>query len=252
MTSQTDPIPADAPCQFLEWDSNHFGVNIGRVNGCQLDDPLCGAIERWSSERKIACLYFFCRADDPASSRWAESAGFHLADVRLTFGRDVDPSMAAIAPPPAIRPAEPGDVPALEKIAARSHRDSRFYADPRFSREACDRLYAVWIGQSCREWADAVWVAEHANRPAAYLACHVDPAGATGKIGIVAVDEPARGLGLGGALIQTCLSWLASRQIRKATVVTQGRNLAAQRLYQRHGFVSQAMELVYHKWRLNG
>jgi len=31
-------------------------------------------------------------------------------------------------------------------------------------------------------------------------------------------------------------------------VVTQGRNLAAQRLYQRNGFVTASLQLWYHRW----
>ena len=31
-------------------------------------------------------------------------------------------------------------------------------------------------------------------------------------------------------------------------VVTQGRNIAGQRLYQRCGFLTRSVELWYHKW----
>jgi ribosomal protein S18 acetylase RimI-like enzyme len=40
--------------------------------------------------------------------------------------------------------------------------------------------------------------------------------------------------------------------MRVATVVTQGRNIASQRLYQKHGFVTQSIQLWYHRWTSAG
>jgi len=43
-------------------------------------------------------------------------------------------------------------------------------------------------------------------------------------------------------------SRLARQQIDKVSVVTQGHNLAAQRLYQRCGFLTHSIKFYYHKW----
>ena len=49
---------------------------------------------------------------------------------------------------------------ALEAIARTAFTDSRFYADPNFSREQCADLYARWIAESARGFADALLVTD--------------------------------------------------------------------------------------------
>ena len=49
---------------------------------------------------------------------------------------------------------------------------------------------------------------------------------------------------------ESALDWFATQGVEKVTVVTQGRNGAAQRLYQRCGFVTGSIHLWYHKWNV--
>jgi GNAT superfamily N-acetyltransferase len=136
----------------------------------------------------------------------------------------------------------------LRRIAASSHRDSRFYADPHFDRGRCDELYATWIEKSCRgETADVVLVAEHAGEPAGYVSCLRGESG-LGLIGLIAVDAAAQGLGLGSALMGAALRWLAERGASRVRVATQGRNARAQRFYQAHGLLTQSIGLWFHRW----
>jgi hypothetical protein len=44
------------------------------------------------------------------------------------------------------------------------------------------------------------------------------------------------------------LSWAAREDAKRAVVITQGRNVRAQRLYQRSGFVTASSQLWYHRW----
>ena len=48
--------------------------------------------------------------------------------------------------------------------------------------------------------------------------------------------------------MHAALAWFSESGVRDVQVVTQGRNRAALRLYQRCGFVIEAVELWYHRW----
>jgi ribosomal protein S18 acetylase RimI-like enzyme len=146
-----------------------------------------------------------------------------------------------------IRPSTHADIPALRTIAAANHTDSRFYADGRFARAKCDELYATWIEKSCRGWADVVFVAELDGAPVGYLSCHMKPA-KTGSIGLVGLAAHAQGRGLGRRLVAAGVDWFHGRGAERATVVTQGCNVAAQHLYQSCGFRTASVQLWHHLW----
>ena len=109
-------------------------------------------------------------------------------------------------------------------------------------------LYETWIRRSCEGYADAVLVAETGGGPAGYITCHLSGSPPAGSIGLVGVGGDARGAGTGTTLVGAAIEWFQGRGVQEVSVVTQGRNLAAQRLYQRAGFRIQAVELWYHKW----
>jgi dTDP-4-amino-4,6-dideoxy-D-galactose acyltransferase len=207
----------------------------------------------WCAAESIDCLYFLAAADDETTVRLAEDNQFRFVDIRLTFERQ----LADIAPvsetedsrdsQKPIRLSTPDDVPALRSIARASHLDSRFYFDAGFPAHLCDLLYETWIEKSCQGYADAVLVAEHLGRPVGYISCHL-PDDETGEIGLVGVDASAQGLGLGQRLVEAALDWFAAQGRRRVTVVTQGRNCKAQRLYQKCGFKTQSVRLWYHRW----
>jgi dTDP-4-amino-4,6-dideoxy-D-galactose acyltransferase len=163
------------------------------------------------------------------------------------------------SPIPSLPPGEGGkakirsscisDIPALRRIAAASHHDSRFYADPHFDRERCGELYATWIEKSCRgEAADVVLVAEADGAAAGYISCRLTGREGLAEIGLLAVGAAAQGRGLGGALVGAALRRLAERGASRVRVVTQGRNTRAQRLYQAHGLLTQSIGLWFHRW----
>lgn len=240
-------------CEFLEWDTAFFGVRIGRVRGGDLTPERVGLIDEWSRQHQINCLYFLARSDDAATTRLAEDNGFRLLDVRVTLDRGLNGEpLPALNAGVAVRQAAAPDVSVLKRIARQAHRDTRFYYDPMFSREVCDRLYETWIEFSCNGYAQAVWVADLAGAVVGYVSCHTDAAARVGRIGLVGVSDEAQGRGAGQSLVCGALAWFQAQGMGQVTVATQGRNRAAQRLYQRCGFLSQKVELWYHKWFSTG
>ena len=240
-------------CEFLEWDSEFFGRRIGRVRSSSLSEELVSEIEAWCRGHRIECLYFLASSADQRTVRLAEDHKFRFVDIRLALELDVE----AVAkervddPPFTIRNAVAGDIRALRDLARIAHRDSRFYNDGNFPVELCDALYDAWIEKSCRGWAKNVLVAETGDEIEGYLTCHMATSESeSGQIGLVGVSDKTQGKGIGRALVSHAIRWFAGEGAEKITVVTQGRNVRAQRLYQKCGFATRSVELWYHRWFL--
>src|SRR5574341_1134643 len=221
-------------CRMLEWDTTFFGFRVARVETDTLTPTRVNLIDDWCLRNQIRCLYFLSRSDDAPTTRLAEDNGYHLADIRLTLeyrlalGR---PSMSEIV----TRLAHPSDIPVLQTIARASYEHTRFFNDPNFPRHLCSALYEAWIAQSCSGNSDTVLLAEINGEVAGYISCHYDKDAAVGKIGLMAVKTEARRQGLGQALVWRAMDWFMDKGPQVISVVTQGRNLTAQRLYQRCG-----------------
>lgn len=232
-------------CTYLEWDSEFFSRRIARANRRRLDPPALSALLGWCAANRIECLYFLADADDPQTARLAEANHFLLADVRMMFERKVDEPFVSPSDS-VVRLAREEDLGALRSIAKTGHRDTRFYFDQHFDRAKCDLLYETWIENSVRGFAQAVLVAEVDQKPVGYITNHLR--GDEAQIGLVGIDQGHQGAGLGSILVQHFLSWAARKGAERATVVTQGRNTRAQRLYQRNGFVTATFQSWYHRW----
>lgn len=245
----------DEPCDELAWDSDFWSFPIGRVRSTTLVPEDVPVIDRWCQKRSITCLYFLATSDDPRTVRAAEDGGFRLVDVRITLGRSSESPVLSTPPPDPleiiVRPSEARDLPTLRRIAAVSHDSTRYFFDLNFPRAKCKLLYERWIDSSCGGYADHVLVGEIGGTLAGYITCHL-PSGneQTGRIGLLAVAPDGRGHGLGKRLVRHALDWFAEQSVGPVTVVTQGRNVRAQALYQQCGFVTRSMLLWYHKWYL--
>jgi dTDP-4-amino-4,6-dideoxy-D-galactose acyltransferase len=236
------------PCESLPWDSQFFGFSVARVRSRKLDPAIAREVDGWCRRRGVSCLYFLARADDGATTRTAEDAGYRLVDVRVTLERemiDTDQGRFELA---GLRQARPDDASILGETARVSYRDTRFHYDPNIPLAQSDALYQRWVEVSIEGYADAVFVTEDEQGATGYISCHLNAAEHCGTIGLVGVVERARGRSVGRRLVEGALGWFTVQGMRNASVVTQGRNVAAQRLYQRCGFVTRSVELYYHKW----
>jgi dTDP-4-amino-4,6-dideoxy-D-galactose acyltransferase len=236
-------------CQQLDWDSQFFGLTVARATNTTLTPASTAAILSWCEAHGVNCLYFLADANDAATVRLAEDNGFRLVDVRMTLGRRLEGVSTSWIGKTAddIRLSNVNDIPALRAIARTNHQDSRFYFDSNFPRQQCDALYETWIDKSCRGYAQAVMVVEAQDKVVGYISCHLS-AQNQGQIGLSGIAAVYRGRGLGQKLVNAALRWFVHQDVNQVDVVTQGRNHQAQRLYQRCGFLTQRLELWYHRW----
>jgi len=240
-----DDLGDNPLCQYLKWDSNFFGRRIARVVPTRLTAQSASQIRSWCDSESIDCLYFLADSDHAETVTLAEQACFHLVDVRVTLAIKLE-GWAATGPiQDCVRCFRAEDLPALRAIAKVSHRDSRFYYDQNLPHSRCDALYEAWIENSTRGYAQQVLVAEVGSQPVGYISCHL---ASTGQIGLFAVAENAQGLGLGQQLVFAAFRWFLARNVHEVTVVTQGRNIRGQRLYQKCGFSTRSVQFWYHYW----
>jgi ribosomal protein S18 acetylase RimI-like enzyme len=229
----------------LEWDSRHFGLSIGRVDGNTLSEA--AAREIADERERFDCVYLLADADDVETAERAHQLGFRMVDVRVTLAQTLSDAPGAASGDPMIRAAVASDLPRLEALAATSYRSTRFYFDRRFEAGRVDEMYRIWIRNELNNPSAKVWAIDDAAGVAGYTSCTVR--GAESEIGLVAVSEATRGTGKALALLSRSLGWAAECGARRMTVVTQARNVAALRLYERAGFRCQAVGNWYHFWR---
>jgi hypothetical protein len=154
-------------CEELPWDSAFFGLSIARAIPSRLDAPTRDAMFDWCRSHGTDCLYFLGAPDDTTTIRHLDAGSFQLVGVRVTLARPAEAGRGDVRGH--VRRAVAGDIPDLRDIASSAHRDTRFHADSRFGAARSDELYATWIENSVRGYADRVLVAERDRAPAGYL-----------------------------------------------------------------------------------
>ncbi|MCY4537076.1 MAG: GNAT family N-acetyltransferase [Chloroflexi bacterium] len=239
--------------RFLSWDTDHFGHRMGRAKIHRLDEESYQLLKDSCKKADLDCLYFLADAGDQATILELQRHGFIFVDIRITFERKVPDSSPPRSDGNAItRSSIVGDLDALAAIARDSFRSTRFFADPFLNNEKAATMYQIWLRKSLNtDYADRVVVAEVNHESVGFVTCHLDRQSSAGKIGLVALSQSAQGKGLSQTMVLHALEWFRGQGMKRVSVVTQGHNIAAQRLYQRCGFVTRSTELWYHKWFRN-
>ena len=239
----------NALIEYLPWDSRHFGFRIARAALRRIDIDSNRDLEAACRDQGIKCLYFLADAGDQSTINTLQTGGFEFVDIRLTLAGNVS-EIPKISHSGKVcyRNGRESDLNALLPIAESCFVSSRFFVDRRFGHAKASRMFQIWLEKSLTtEYADAVVVAEMAGRAVGFVTCHLQKTGEA-NIGLVGLADSARGMGCAGGMLGHAADWLSERGIVGLNVVTQGRNVSAQRLYQRCGMLTRSVELWFHKW----
>jgi dTDP-4-amino-4,6-dideoxy-D-galactose acyltransferase len=132
-------------------------------------------------------------------------------------------------------------------LAIESGKFSRFCLDKRMPKGKFEELYGLWIQNSVSgNFADAVIICKIDNIIGGLVT--LANKNRVGDIGIIAVDESYRGIGIGKALMRAAENWFIENKYLISQVVTQEVNKPAKQLYEKCGFEIVKREFVYHIW----
>ena len=155
-----------------------------------------------------------------------------------------------------LRPPAPGDLGwILHRQAALYHQEHGF--DWRF-----EGLVAEILGQFVARFDpahEAAWVAEHAGAIVGSVFLVRGDTPETGKLRLLYVEPSARGLGIGGMLVDACIARARAVGYRRLVLWTNDILIAARRIYLARGFLLETEErhhsfgqdLVGPYWRLD-
>lgn len=234
----------------MDWDSRFWGYPVAYLSSRYLTENIMHRIEKIIKRERFHLIEYLCNCHDSRSVKIAERNGFHFTDIRLSFEKKLQNCPDFSLPQGiAFSKAKKEDIPVLKKISSDLYQDSRYFFDENFDRRKVRAFYQLWIERAVLgRYDDACFCLYAKGVPIGFCSIKYNLPSKSASIGLFGLAAKFQGKGLGKALLNMVFSELAGKNILKLDVVTQGRNYAAQRLYQKTGFLTKATELWYHKW----
>jgi hypothetical protein len=225
----------------LEWDSEFFGVELGRVELDGVDQTDLDLIDEQGRDMGLACLFGTIRPGAGDSSVLAQAHGHRLVEVAIRFDRRPGPYV----PPPSrsvVRHGGPEDMDMLSDALDRLAPWSRFAVDERFGLSAARRMYEAWVRRAVDESGER------------FLAIAEDEDGLTGlstnvrtpvpRVDLLAVTKP--GTGASQAMMSALFEWAGDTVTQAGPCAA--RNLSVIRFVEGCGFSACETHYLFHRW----
>lgn len=225
----------------LQWDSDFFGLRIGRVDLQTKADA-----EELQSRQKELKQHFDLLYIFDANAVGFEAEGAQLVDEKILYSKPCEPRKQ-FSDVTFYQGATPSAD--LYRLALVSGGYSRFKLDERLLKGSYERLYNRWIENACpKEGTNKQILLFKDEHDVARGMITIDHQGDLGHIGLVAVDTDVQHQGIGGKIMSTLDGYLFERGIKTLEVPTQKANTDACRWYEKNGFVAKSKTPIYHWW----
>lgn len=233
--------------EHLKWDSNFFGLKIGRiVCDVRLDEKYLEFLLNDAKIANYALMYVLLLDNDVISDVFLSKNTGKLVDRKVIFRMNLNNT--TVTPSDEIQDYTGKKLSTdLLDLVYLSGRFSRFKLDEYLPKDAFKRLYKVWIDKSLSgEMADKIFVSIVNNQVVGFVTLRINDN--KGEIGLIAVSEQVQGRKIGTKLIDSCVNYLTQHSIAKLTVPTQLANIPACKFYENYGFEKSSVTDVYHFW----
>lgn len=226
----------------LVWDSNFFGYEVGKIS-------ICSSL--LLKEKKVEILNTDFELLYLESDEYLGENEFGKCYTKVTYVREINNKATCNILDATYKATKyTGNLtPQLLDLTYQSGEFSRFKIDEKFSNCEYERLYKMWIENSLNGLsADSVIVVKNTeSKILAFVTVKLE--NDKSKIGLIAVDQSSRGLGLGTILIEGASHYSVINKCTRIFVSTQIENKMACSFYEKNGFEKFETKYIYHLWR---
>ncbi|WP_229338832.1 GNAT family N-acetyltransferase [Christiangramia sediminis] len=227
----------------MSWDSNFFGIQVGKLTA---DKPL-GDQEDLLKElfsKKIDLIYYYSQEplSEDFSSKFYE---YLLVDLKIPVKKTL--TRKKVNPKISVYSEEKANEE-LVQLAQLAGSHTRFKVDPRISEEKFNELFKVWIEKSVSgEMASKVLVYKEEEKIIGFATISID--GNIGYAPLLAVNRKFEGLGVSFAIMDAVESEMYDHGCEFLVSSTQEVNRKALKIYERWGCEFGKGIYVYHFWK---
>ncbi|AKP52430.1 GNAT family N-acetyltransferase [Cyclobacterium amurskyense] len=232
-----------AKIERLNWDSDFFGYEVGRLDLINSDEF---NVEKFISESSSFKLVYIL------SKKTIPYEFITLVDRKIIYRKDDISNVGYNSFKNRLISFDENlhDKKQLIELALASGIYSRYNIDSNFNNNEYTKLYTRWILNSInKEIAFEVLIALENKQILGFITIgkiNSDLA----DIGLIAVHPDARGRGIGTELINSAIEMAKSKNFKRIQVVTQSENIPACNLYQKANFKEIDITNIYHYWNL--
>ena len=228
--------------EMLPWDSEFFGVPIGRVDLDGVSPERLVEIETEARDLGIRCLYGTLHEPGVGhTATMVQGHGHELIEIGLRFRRPDIP----FTPKPTKSTARYGtldDIDMLSESLDTLAPWSRFGADPRFGPDAARRMHEAWVIRAASEPGERMLAITEDETGVTGIATHVrTPIPRVDLMGVI-----TQGSGASWAMMNLLVEWAGGGEIEAGPCAA--RNIAPCRFLEHCGFSIIDVNYQYHLW----
>ena len=236
--------------KFLEWDTNYFGINSGRVT---LDETI--GSKEWNIVSKVLKKNEFNVIDnvnnDSINNLYiSKLSGAFVTDINFQFTKEIKV---------AIKHANKFDIAIQNKlrvnneileISKNSYKHSRFFNDPYLNKAKAKNVYGQWVQSAFLDENKYFINCYIDSKVAGYILFSLDCKTNTAIIELISVKEGMQNGFIGKEMMIYLEKYIYDnhKDIKDIRVGTQSNNINAINFYVRNGFRVKEIRSVYHYW----
>lgn len=223
--------------RLLEWDSDFFKLKTGAIKVSSLKELNYRELEEFDF------VYVYTEVPEEIVP-----FGFFLADEKVTYSKKI--SKVPDAPDFSVISVLPTDelTDSLINLSYQAGEYSRFNRDKMLPASKFKELYKRWMINSVnRKLANEVFAVRDKDIYKGMITLGIK--NRVPDIGLIAVDEQYRGMGIGRKLMQAAEYWAVHiEKLDVIQVVTQGFNAKACSFYESNGYSPVSKQFIFHWW----